>query len=116
MKYFIRLFSFIFLFSSISFSQWIPQNSNTSQRLLTVFFLNDHLGWAGGNEGCILKTTNGGINWTYISIGTRYTVHAVHFIDSLKGWAALYSFNPNRAGYIIATTDGGANWILPISN
>ena len=110
MKHFIRLLSLIFLLSSISYSQWIPQNSNTSQRLLTVFFLNDHLGWAGGNEGSIIKTTNGGIDWTYFSVGTKFTVHAIHFIDSLKGWAALYSFNPGRAGYIIATSDGGANW------
>ena len=110
MKHFIRLLSLIFLLSSISFSQWIPQNSNTTQRLMTVFFLNENIGWAGGNEGCILKTTNGGIDWTYISIGTRFTVHAVTFVDSLKGWAALYSFNPSRAGYIISTSDGGFNW------
>ena len=110
MKHFIRLLFLIFLFSSISFSQWNPQNTNTTQRFLTVFFLNDHLGWAGGNEGCILKTTDGGINWDYYSIGTRYTVHAVTFVDSLKGWAALYSFNPDRAGYIMATIDGGISW------
>ena len=98
------------LSASITFSQWIPQNSNTGQRLLAVFFLNENLGWAGGNEGCILKTTDGGINWSYNSIGTKYTVHAIHFVDSLKGWAALYTFNPNRAGYIVATSDGGISW------
>lgn len=46
----------------------------------------------------------------YISIGTKYTVHAVTFVDSLKGWAALYTFDPSRAGYIAATSDGGINW------
>ncbi len=110
MIYFLRLFCLIFLLSSISFSQWVPQNSNSPRRLLTVYFLNENQGWAGGNDGSILKTTNGGIDWMYISIGTRYTVHAVTFVDSLKGWAALYSFNPDRAGYIVATTDGGFTW------
>ncbi len=110
MKY-LHTFSFVFiLFTSITFSQWIPQNSNTNQRLLTTFFLNENLGWAGGNEGCILKTTDGGINWNYYSIGTKYTVHAIHFVDSLKGWTALYTFTPDRAGYIAATNDGGINW------
>ena len=37
-------------------------------------------------------------------------MHAIHFVDSLKGWAALYTFTPNRAGYIAATNDGGINW------
>ena len=96
-------------------SQWIPQNPNTSQRLLSIFFLDENLGWAGGNEGCILKTTDGGNNWDYYSIGTKYTVHAVHFVDSLKGWVALYTFTPNRAGYIMATSDGGINWSLQYS-
>ena len=110
MKYLLAFFFAIILFTSITFSQWIPQNSNSNQRLLTTFFLNENLGWAGGNEGCILKTTNGGINWNYYSIGTKYTVHAIHFVDSLNGWAALYTFTPNRAGYIAATNDGGINW------
>ena len=110
MKNLLAFFFVIILFTSLTFSQWIPQNSNTNQRLLATFFLNENLGWAGGNEGCILKTTDGGINWNYYSIGTKYTVHAIHFVDSLKGWAALYTFTPNRAGYIAATNDGGINW------
>ena len=110
MKYSLKLFCLILSLSSISISQWVPQNSNTNHRLMTIFFLNDDYGWAAGDEGCILRTTNGGINWNYYSIGTKYTVHAVTFIDSLMGWAALYSFNPDRAGYIMATTDGGISW------
>lgn len=110
MKYLLLCLCAIILSTSLTFSQWIPQNSNTGQRLLTSFFLNENLGWAGGNEGCIMKTTDGGTNWSYISIGTKYTVHSVYFVDSLKGWAALYTFNPSRGGYIAATTDGGLNW------
>ena len=112
MKYFLRLLCLIILTSSLSFSQWIHQNSNSTRRLLTIYFLNQNMGWAGGNDGSILKTTNGGIDWTYISIGTKYTVHAITFVDSLKGWAALYTFSPSRAGYIMATSDGGFNWSI----
>lgn len=110
MKSIPTIFTLTLLLTQMTISQWIPQNSNTNQRLLTCFFLNENLGWAGGNEGCILKTTDGGINWNYYSIGTKYTVHSIHFADSLKGWAALYTFTPSRAGYIVSTTDGGANW------
>ncbi|MDY0082365.1 MAG: YCF48-related protein [Ignavibacteriaceae bacterium] len=100
---------FLLSFTSIN-SQWVLQNSGTNQKFLTVFFLDQNYGWAGGDEGCIIKTTNGGLNWNYYPIGNRFTVHSVYFVDSLKGWAALYTFNPQRAGYIIATTDGGVNW------
>ena len=110
MKYLAWIFLLTNLFFNTAFPQWIPQNSNTNQRLLTTFFLNENLGWAGGNEGCIIKTTNGGLDWNYYSIGTKYTVHAIHFVDSLHGWAALYTFDLDRAGYIIATSDGGTNW------
>lgn len=110
MKSIITIAALMLLLTKMTNSQWISQNSNTNQRLLTCFFLNENLGWAGGNEGCVLKTTDGGINWNYYSIGTKYTIHAIHFADSLKGWAALYTFTPSRAGYIIATTDGGTNW------
>lgn len=113
MKYLVKLTLLTLLtilLSTSIFPQWISQNSNTSQRLLTTFFLDENIGWAGGDEGCIIKTTNGGVDWNYFSIGSKYTVHAIHFIDSLKGWAALYTFNPNRAGYVISTIDGGINW------
>ncbi|MBK7230087.1 MAG: T9SS type A sorting domain-containing protein [Ignavibacteriales bacterium] len=110
MKYLIKLILLTNLFSIAAFPQWIPQNSNTSQRLLTTFFLNEDIGWAGGNEGCIIKTTNGGLDWNYYSIGTKYTVHAIHFVDLLKGWAVLYTFIPSMKSYIIATSDGGLNW------
>jgi len=105
----------VFFNSNSIIPQWIPQNSNTNQRLLTLFFLDENNGWAGGNEGCIIRTTDGGNNWNYFSIGTKYTVHSVHFVDSLKGWAALYSFIPYRAGYIMNTTDGGASWNLQLT-
>lgn len=109
MKTLLTVIIFLFFIKSVN-SQWLPQNSGTSQRLLTVFFLNENYGWAGGNEGCIIKTTDGGLNWTYYSLGTKFTVHSIYFVDSLKGWAAIYTFNPQTAGYIIATTDGGSNW------
>lgn len=102
----------LILLNTISTAQWIPQNSSTNQRLLTNFFLDENKGWAGGNEGCIIRTTDGGNSWVYYSIGTKYTVHSIYFVDSLKGWAALYSYNPDRAGHIMNTTDGGASWNL----
>ncbi len=110
MKYFLKSYLFFLFLSSISFAQWIPQDSGTNKRLLTIFFLNENLGWAAGDKGCILKTTNGGIDWKCNSLGSNYTVHAIQFLDSLTGWAILYTYTPKMTGYIIATNDGGVNW------
>lgn len=110
MRLFFTIFLFVLVNCNTIIPQWIPQNSNTSQRLLTNFFLDENRGWAGGNEGCIMRTTDGGNNWVYYSIDTKYTVHSIHFIDSLKGWAAIYTYSPEMAGSIITTLDGGETW------
>ncbi len=93
------------------YPQWISQNSGTSEKLLTCFFLNSNLGWSAGNNGTILKTTDSGNEWTITQINTQDDIHSIYFIDSLNGWAVLYEYDPDRHGSIIHTTDGGSNWI-----
>ncbi len=38
---------------------WFKVNSNTDKSLFGIFFYNDNLGWVVGQDGIILKTTNG---------------------------------------------------------
>ncbi len=38
----------------------IPQPTRSSRRLNSVFFVDGNTGWAVGENGTILKTTNGG--------------------------------------------------------
>ncbi len=45
------------------YSGWVLQNSGTTQNLYDVNFINNTYGWAVGDFGTILKTTNGGLNW-----------------------------------------------------
>ncbi|MBK8983762.1 MAG: hypothetical protein IPM38_15945 [Ignavibacteria bacterium] len=44
-------------------AQWILQSSFTNSNLYDVEFYNRNTGWAVGDGGTILKTTNGGTNW-----------------------------------------------------
>ena len=108
----IKYFFLSILFSFQLSSQWIQQNSGTSQRLQTIFFLNSNEGWVAGSDGTILKTVDGGINWVSKSVSTLDDIHSIFFIDSLNGWAAFYEYDPMRHGSIIHTTDGGNNWSL----
>jgi photosystem II stability/assembly factor-like uncharacterized protein len=106
---------FLFTVSSQVLSQWIPQNSGTTNRFMTCFFLDDNLGWAAGNLGTIVKTTNGGQNWTSQSISTTDHIHSIFFTDPLNGWLVLYEFVPDRHGSILRTTNGGDSWFTQLT-
>jgi hypothetical protein len=54
-----------------------------------------------GTYGTILKTTDGGTNWTSQTCGTAYGLWSVHFIDRNTGWAV------GQNGTILKTTTGG---------
>jgi len=107
---------FVFCISSIIiYPQWIQQNSGTTNRLLTCYFLNEDTGWAAGHLGTILKTTDGGQNWLTQSISTQDHIHSIFFVDPLNGWIVLYEFIPDRHGSIMHTTDGGETWTTQLA-
>ena len=50
--------------SKKSIAQWTQLNSGTTEWLQSVYFVNSDTGFALGNVGIILKTTDGGDSWT----------------------------------------------------
>lgn len=97
----IKFIAFIFLNSSILFSQsgWYPLQSGTENTLNSVFFVDKFIGFVGGN-GIILKTTNSGNNWLVIS--TAFSGSSVYFNDINTGYIC--------EGTIYKTTNGGVSW------
>jgi len=93
-------------------SNWNLQNSTIDYFIEDVFFINKRLGWAIANDfffwgTTILKTTNGGENWTASRYpDTTFVLFTVNFLDSLNGFLGGYS------GVILKTTDAGYNWTL----
>ena len=88
-----------------SSAQWTPQTSGTTNNLRSVHFVDANNGWTVGFSNTILKTANGGANWSAQNPGTSGTHNylAVRFIDQNIGWAG--------GGFVVSrTTDGGANW------
>ncbi|MEI6449709.1 MAG: YCF48-related protein [Actinomycetes bacterium] len=61
-------------------------------------------GWAVGDAGSIVATTNGGATWSAQSSRSRAILFSVDFTDATHGWAV------GDGGAILATTDGGATW------
>ena len=71
-----------------------------SAALNSVWFVDKNNGWAVG-EGIILKTSDGGKNWSSRMICDK-TLNAVRFIDASTGWVVGWY------GVILKTIDGGS--------
>ena len=89
----------------VTTAQWFLQNPLPQlQDLHSVMFPSSSVGYAVGNWGTIIKTTNGGTNWTVLSSGTGMGFLSVYFTDPDTGYVVGIS------GTILKTTDGGKNW------
>lgn len=101
---------FILILSTINTSliaQWswlhpVPQGNN----LLRMSFINASTGWAAGEKGAIIKTVNGGNDWTIQYAGTVNDIRAFQFTDASHGWAGaesdlFYSSNSGQSWEII---------------
>lgn len=86
------------------FSQTIThQVSSTVNHIEAVWFTDALNGWAVGNSGTILMTTNGGESWSSKNLTTQ-DLKDVAFLDSQVGLIV------GDDGRIYRTTDGGSNW------
>ena len=86
---------------------WDQADTGIKKRaILDVHFLADgRAGWAVGDVGTILATTDGGETWEPRTSGTTKWLGALHFMaDGRAGWAV------GDVGTILATTDGGETW------
>ncbi|MDB5257601.1 MAG: Cadherin-like beta sandwich protein [Chitinophagaceae bacterium] len=90
--------------------QWIQASSSTIQDLRSVHFISSTQGWAVGNNGIILTTSNGGLTWTTQTSGTTEYLNTVHFISSTQGWIV------GTNGTILVTNNGGITWTAQTSN
>ncbi|MBI2849211.1 MAG: DUF11 domain-containing protein [Chloroflexi bacterium] len=85
--------------------RWVWQNPLPQGRgLSSVFFVDAQNGWAVGESGTIIKTTNGGSTWIIEFSGSEQGLSSVFFVDSRTGWAV------GNGGAILKTSDGGASW------
>lgn len=56
------------------------------RNLPDVFFTSNRDGWAVGDRGTIIRTTNGGGQWTLENSHTDHRLERVYFYKD-KGWA-----------------------------
>jgi photosystem II stability/assembly factor-like uncharacterized protein len=96
--------SLVFCSSLSVFGQWSAANSGTINNLDGGYLLDSGVGFAVGDAGTILKTTDAGMTWASLTSGTTNTLYDVYFFDATQGVAV------GDLGLILRTTDGGAGW------
>jgi len=69
-------------------------------------FIDRHHGWAVGDSGLIVGTTDGGLTWTEQESGSSDYLYGVSFADTLHGWAV----GGWTGGCVLHTADGGLTW------
>lgn len=75
-----------------------------SPSLRDIYFVDERTGWAVGDSGVILKTTDSGESWSAQNSGVKVLLVSVYFSDTLNGWAC------GEAGVILKTANGGKTW------
>lgn len=101
-------------------AQWIRQNPVPSGEAIKCFYFhpNSSSGWAGGNAGLLLKTTDFGNSWVLHPQPVFSCIKEIRFLNSQTGWFTSY-YN-NYYSYSIdvglyKTTNGGLNWDFVIN-
>jgi len=81
---------------------------NTTLRKLS--FVDSLTGWASGDAGIIIRTTDGGNSWEIQNSNVQTFITDVFFLDKNFGWATtiedVFPFN----SVILNTTNGGESW------
>lgn len=96
--------------------EWEPLAYPTSRDLAKLSFLDSAHGWAVGDSGTIVVTTDGGMQWTPQTCPVDFPLVDVQMVDGARGWALAQELPaPPDWGYgstLLRTTDGGASWFV----
>jgi len=87
-------------------STWLVQNSGTTSDLNATDFYNEDYGLAVGNEGTILRTIDGGLNWITVTSPVPNDLYGVSIIDSTEIMIC------GSSGLLMKSTDAGLSWSL----
>lgn len=82
--------------------------------LRDVTFLNSEDGWAVGDAGTVLRSTDGGETWTQAAVDSTAMLTGVAFADRERGLIVGWKLSPythRASAEVLSTADGGETWI-----
>ncbi len=109
----IFLFGLFIIFAASLNAQnfWEKIDSPTSKTLTAAAFVDSLNGWAAGDSGIIIHTSDGGNSWETQYYNDSLAVVNLCFLNDQYGIASATSnlFEP-FGSFLIKTTNGGMNW------
>ena len=95
----------------LSQGNWTKLNTSCSKALWTLCFIDSVCGWAAGDDGTIIHTTDGGRTWVKQESHTLNQITCITFINRNLGWASSCNYTSVPSGTILLmTTNGGTTW------
>jgi photosystem II stability/assembly factor-like uncharacterized protein len=93
-------------------ADWSVQYTDNTQGIFNAIQFTDlNNGWVVGQDGKILKTTNGGSTWTPVTntgIGMEHVSNSVFFLNANVGWIGGHA--SATPPVLLHTVNGGATW------
>ncbi len=89
---------------------WKTLNSPTTSTLRNCVFTDRLNGWAAGDDGVIIHTSDGGNTFVIQANPVNYYINDIFFLNNRLGWVVSNEFLPGGST-IITTTNGGTNWV-----
>ncbi|MFN0189371.1 MAG: YCF48-related protein [Bacteroidia bacterium] len=105
--------SFLFLAFHTHAQNWYPVTSGTTRNLNTIHFPSPSVGYIGGDDSLLLKTTDGGLTWNPLNLsgipnfGFNADILNIQFLTDSIGYMTV---GPYSNSY--KTVDGGLNWTV----
>ncbi len=100
----------------VAAQEWEILAYPTTRDLAKLSFLDPLHGWAAGDSGTILVTTDGGTLWTPQTCPVDFPIVDLQMIDATRGWALAQEFPApplwEYGSTLLRTTDGGASWFV----
>ncbi|RPI15518.1 MAG: T9SS C-terminal target domain-containing protein [Ignavibacteriae bacterium] len=95
----------IILNSNITHADWTEQQSPVTSDLIGASAVNQDICWMCGNDGAVIRTTNGGAAWILANTGlTTFDFASIFAIDANNCWLG------GQDGTLRKTTNGGLLW------
>ena len=91
--------------------RFLPPPFLTKNTLYSVYFINETTGFAVGQDGMILKTTDSGMKWSILTAGSSSVwFNTAFFVNQNIGYVAGACYGPKSV--FLKTTDGGKSWVI----
>ncbi|GAB1350681.1 hypothetical protein MASR1M107_28960 [Ignavibacteriales bacterium] len=105
----------LFLFANIIFSQsftWTKLPVPTHKTINSISFIDSLYGFAAGDTGLVMKTTDGGTSWEVQTLPRNKDISDITFVSRTTGYAVALDFESAPFGTLFyKTTNGGDSWV-----